>query len=114
MRICNRIKFAEGSVKLPTVPHYDVQGYLGKGSTSHVYQGEHSASKKPVIIKLFKDTVAEDKIKKEIRINQIVHESPHVVPIRDVVRDDDGNYGIIFHNFKGITLNHLIGKIDEK
>ena len=61
---------------------------------------------------MFKDTVAEEKIKREIRINQLIFQCKNIVPLRDVIRDEAGNYGLIFHNYKGVTLNHLIGKID--
>lgn len=31
-----------------------------------------------------------------------------------MIRVDDGSYALIFKNYKGVTLNHLIGKISEE
>ena len=31
-----------------------------------------------------------------------------------MIRDDDGSYGIIFKDFKGVTLNHLIANTHER
>ena len=43
--------------KLTFVDDYEITGFIGKGSTSRVYQGYHIMSGTSVIIKLFKNNI---------------------------------------------------------
>lgn len=78
-----------------------------------MFQGFNVITKKEVIIKLFKD-IPEEKIQREIRINQAIKECHNIIPLLDVIQDPCSKcYGMIFENFKGVTLNFLIGKMEE-
>ena len=113
MRILNHKK-CFSFAKLSTVDDYEITGFLGQGSTSRVFQGFNILNQKQVIIKLFKN-IDESKILREIRTNHLIRDCPNIIPLVDVVRDPGCSaYGLIFENLKGVTLNHLIGKIEPK
>ena len=50
--------------KTTLIDDYEITGLIGKGSTSRVFQGFHILTRQPVIIKLFKDIISEDKVKR--------------------------------------------------
>lgn len=106
---------AEESSRWSPVDDYEITGFIGKGSTSRVYQGYHLLTGQEVIIKLFKDIITEEKILREVRVNQIIYQCPDIVPLLDVVRDQGcGHYGLIFKNLHGVPLTHLMAGLDFK
>jgi hypothetical protein len=47
-----------------------------------------------------------------MKVNQIVSNSKHVVPLVDVIRDEGcGAYGLIFRNLQGVPLTQMFGEI---
>jgi serine/threonine protein kinase len=92
----------------PMVDDYEVTGFIGKGSSSMVYQGYNVITKESVIIKMFKDIIKKDKINREIRINQVLADSGHVVPLIEVLKDEGcGSIALIFKNLHGLPFHVL-------
>ena len=58
--------------KYSLVDDYEITGFIGKGSTSRVYQGFNIMDRTEVIIKLFKNSIPEEKVLREIYVNQII------------------------------------------
>ena len=66
--------------------YYEVIKKLGRGKYSEVYDGINIANNQRCVIKILKP-VKKAKIKREIKILQIVNEGPNIIGLLDVVRD---------------------------
>lgn len=77
---------------LPTTHHnssqddYEVVRKVGRGKYSEVFEGVHTPSGSPCVIKILKP-VKKKKIKREIKILQTLCGGPNVITLLDCVRD---------------------------
>ena len=65
---------------------YDVLRKLGKGKYSEVFEGLNRITGKPCVIKILKP-VKRKKIRREIKILQILSGGPNIVQLLDTVKD---------------------------
>ena len=85
------LKFNTGNAafqkKRPQDP-YDLTKKIGRGKYSEVFEGVDTRNNKRIIVKVLKP-VKKRKIKREIRILQVLKGGINIIDIADVVRDPE-------------------------
>ncbi|MBI4243667.1 MAG: protein kinase [Planctomycetes bacterium] len=87
---------------------------LGRGGNSIVYKAYDLTLKRHVALKIFKDSASDDEqqfIKEAETIASLEH--PNIVPIYEI-EEIQNNHFIAMKLIDGVTLDKLIGKIDQR
>jgi casein kinase II subunit alpha len=71
--------------------NYEIVRKIGRGKYSEVFEGVNIANRDKCVIKVLKP-VKKKKIKREIKILQILSGGPNIISLLDVVRDNQVIY----------------------
>jgi casein kinase II subunit alpha len=67
--------------------NYEIVRKIGRGKYSEVFEGVHVSNNEKCVVKVLKP-VKKKKIKREIKILQILSGGPNIIALLDVVRDN--------------------------
>jgi casein kinase II subunit alpha len=67
--------------------NYEIVRKIGRGKYSEVFEGVNAANHEKCVVKVLKP-VKKKKIKREIKILQILSGGPNIIALLDVVRDN--------------------------
>ena len=74
---------------------------IGRGKYSEVFEGINIVNNEKCVIKVLKP-VKKKKIKREIKILQILSGGPNIISLLDVVRDNQ-----VINQIRSVSLSHL-------
>lgn len=69
------------------IENYEIVRKIGRGKYSEVFEGINVANNEKCVVKVLKP-VKKKKIKREIKILQILSGGPNIIALLDVVRDN--------------------------
>ena len=94
-------------VEMGDIDNYIVEGKIGRGRYSDVYEGLNKKTNEKVVLKILKP-ITKVKIKREIYILQTLKKCPNIVQILDVIKEKDSEiFCIICRSISGIELKNF-------
>ena len=94
------VKFIHDSrLMIRDTDNYEIVRKIGRGKYSEVFEGVNTANNEKCVIKVLKP-VKKKKIKREIKILQILSGGPNIISLLDVVRDNQ----VLPHSRTVLTL----------
>ncbi|EGR27251.1 hypothetical protein IMG5_199310 [Ichthyophthirius multifiliis] len=92
---------------------YEVLKNIGKGKYSEVFEGINVINKQKVVIKILKP-VRINKIKREIKILQMLKGGPNIIELLDVVRDNSSQTpSLIFEYIENTDFKSMFPKLTD-
>lgn len=93
--------------------HYDVLEQVGKGKYGEVFLGVEVCTNREVVIKIMRP-VKEQRLRREIKILQLMSGGPNIIKLLEVVRDADTKTpSFIFEPVKAWNLKQLHGSLTD-
>ncbi|EGR30332.1 hypothetical protein IMG5_134810 [Ichthyophthirius multifiliis] len=95
------------------IDNYEVIRKIGRGKYSEVFDGISVTPQKRIVIKVLKP-VKKSKIKREIKILQILKGGPNIVELQDVVRDSASKTpALIFEYVENVDFRSLFPQLTD-
>jgi serine/threonine protein kinase len=94
-----KLVWAGGGADDRDTENYEIVRKIGRGKYSEVFEGINVVNNEKCVVKVLKP-VKKKKIKREIKILQILSGGPNIIALLDVVRDNQ----VIFPN-RQVTCN---------
>jgi casein kinase II subunit alpha len=81
------LSFSNNSLTISETENYEIVRKIGRGKYSEVFEGINVVNNERCVVKVLKP-VKKKKIKREIKILQILSGGPNIIALLDVVRDN--------------------------